>query len=131
MSSGRRKGLRPDPSGGWPLDRLFVGTATVRTTRELFRQHSLSYPIPRAWDLALWSGVTPQGSTLSLKRLGALGLVDVLPSARAGYAPTFRLDRGHPFFRPLADLFAVEEARVRRQVWEMALSHRKRRMGSP
>ncbi|CAN5132067.1 hypothetical protein BH18GEM1_BH18GEM1_21640 [soil metagenome] len=86
-----------------------MGVATLRTTRELFRQAREPFPGPRrAWDLALWSGVTPQGSADSLERLNRLGLVEVFPSARAGHAPSFRLDRTYPLVEPLARLFEAE-----------------------
>jgi hypothetical protein len=68
VSTIRRIGLTRDPLGGWPLDHLFVGVATLRTTRELFFQ---DYAL-RAWDLALRTGVTPQGTTDSLRRLERL-----------------------------------------------------------
>ena len=34
----QRRGLRPEPEDGWPLDRLLVGVGTLRTMRELFLQ---------------------------------------------------------------------------------------------
>ncbi len=109
MSRIRRKGLRREPTSGWPLDELFVGVATLRTTRELFRQRGEPFRGPRrAWDLALWSGVTPQGSANSLERLTRLRLVEVLPADRAGHAPAFRLNRSHPLVEPLARLFEAE-----------------------
>ncbi|MGH7558589.1 MAG: hypothetical protein ACREMD_12580 [Gemmatimonadota bacterium] len=113
MSRIRRIGLRREPGGGWPLDQLFVGVATLRTTRELFLQRSWSPHRP--WDLALWSGVTPQGSADSLERLNRLGLVTMLPSGRAGHAPWFRLDHSYPLIGPLAELFEAERALCRRR----------------
>ena len=103
VSTIRRIGLSPDPSGGWPLDGLFVGVATLRTTRELFDH---VYPL-RAWDLSLRTGVTPQGSANSLVRLHRLGLVEECIND-PWEASRFRLDRGHYLFRPLADVFAAE-----------------------
>lgn len=111
VSSIRRKGLRREPTGGWPLDELFVGVATLRTTRELFRREREPFPGPqRAWDLALWSGVSIQGSANSLERLSRLGLLKVFPSDRAGHATAFRLDQTHPLVEPLARLFQAERA---------------------
>lgn len=105
--------MRWKPPGGWPLDHLLVGVATLRTTRELFRDDDEPYSSPpRAWDLALWSGVTPQGSADSMERLARLELVKVIPSGRVGYAPGFRLDRTHPLVPPLARLFEAERAMV-------------------
>lgn len=92
-----------------------MGVATLRTTRQLFWQHDeLGWGPPRAWDLALWTGVTPQGSADSMERLSRLGLVKVIPSGRPGHAPTFQLDRTHPLVTPLARLFVAEQVMVRR-----------------
>lgn len=112
----KRRGLRRRPIGGWPLDELLVGVATLRTTRELFRQseRSSSSP-PRAWDLALWSGVTPQGSADALERMEKVDLVTRIPSRFNYRADAFRLDRGHPLVDPLAGLFAAE---TRMSRWE-------------
>lgn len=105
----RRAGLRREPDGGWPLDQLFVGVATLRITRELFLLERGAFAGPkRAWDLALWSGVTPQGSADSLERLNRLGLVKTSSSGGARYAPTFRLDTTCPLSGPLARLFEAE-----------------------
>ena len=106
MSRIRRIGLTPDPPGGWPLDRLFVGVATLRTTRELFRQAQWM----RAWDLSLRTGVTPQGSADALVRLDRLGLLEVVPSWTSGYAPEFKIDQSHPLTKSLATLFHAEHA---------------------
>lgn len=115
MSRRRRRGLRREPEGGWPLDHVLVGVATTRTLRELFRQDS-EWPghRPRAWDLALWSGVSPQGSVNSMERLARVGLVKAIPSGRAGYAPTFRIDGKYPLVGPLARLFTAERIMVRK-----------------
>ncbi|MBA3555943.1 MAG: hypothetical protein H0W29_14440 [Gemmatimonadales bacterium] len=89
--------------------------ATLRTTRELFRQEHGPFPSrQRAWDLSLWSGVTPPGSADSLERLNQLRLVVAFPSDRAGQAPSFRLDRTHPLVEPLTRLFEAERAVCRR-----------------
>ena len=32
-----RRGLRREPDGGWPLDRLFVGVGTLRVMREMVK----------------------------------------------------------------------------------------------
>ena len=111
MSRIRQIGVRREPPGGWPLDELFVGVATLRMTRELFR---LEGPPPRPWDRAIWSGVSPQGTRNSLRRLEALGLVEELRPDRPGGAPCFALDRTHPLYPPLADLFRAERAMLRR-----------------
>lgn len=113
MSRIRRRGLAWEPDDGWLLDRLFVGVATLRTTRELFRRKAgRQRRPPRAWDLALWSGVTPQGSADALESLHRVGLVAWVPPFRPGDAASFRLDRGHLLAEPLADLFAAERAAV-------------------
>ena len=104
MSRIRRIGLTRDPPGGWPLDQLFVGVATLRTTRELFAQVDWM----RAWDLSLRTGVTPQGSANALERLERLGLAKISPSWGHGYAPWFQIDESHPLTRSIADLFAAE-----------------------
>jgi len=107
----RRIGLRPDPPGGWPLDEVFVGVATLRTMREVFRQRGYAL---RAWDAALWSGVTPQGSANSLDRLSRLGLVETIASPGPGHARSFRLAPRHPLVDPVAHLFRAERGMVRR-----------------
>jgi hypothetical protein len=103
MATIRRIGLTRDPPDGWPLDRLFVGVATLRTTRELFSQAFSQ----RAWDLSLRTGVSPQGSANSLERLRQLGLVREY-LGEPWEASRFRLDSSHYLFQPLADLFAAE-----------------------
>jgi hypothetical protein len=110
VSAIRRIGLTRDPPGGWPLDQLFVGVATLRTTRELFRQSD----DVRAWDLALRTGVTPQGTTDSLRRLERLGLVRVFPAWADGHAPSFRLDQSHYLVALLGRLFHAERVAARR-----------------
>jgi hypothetical protein len=67
----------------------------------------------RAWDLSLRTGVTPQGSANSLKRLQRLGLVEECISD-PWEASRFRLDSAHSLFQPLADLFAAEYDSCRR-----------------
>lgn len=111
-------GLHREPHGGWPLDRLFVGLATLRTTRALFRRASQIDGVPlRAWDISLVSGVTPKGSTDSMNRLLRLGLVSVAiprsegPPARA---PEFVLDETHPLAVPIRTLFEAERSLVPR-----------------
>ncbi len=112
-------GLRREPPGGWPLDRLFVGVATLRTTRELFRQsQELHWEPLRAWDISLWSGVTPKGSTDSMNRLARLHLVTVVTPGTRGRpqrAPEFALDETHPLVAPLNAIFAAERSLVRRR----------------
>lgn len=116
MSKIRRRGLRRRPEGGWPLDGLFVGVATLRTAREQFKQ-SREEPEsqPRAWDLALWSGVTPQGSADALDRLHRSGLVTIASPRTRWRAQRFQLDREHPLYAPLARLFDAEETLARTQ----------------
>jgi hypothetical protein len=108
MSRIRRKGFRREPEGGWPIDEMFVGVATVRTIRELFRREAQFGDAVRAWDLALWSGVSPQGSANSLERLERLGLVQVTFPGSAYQAKEYRLDPAHPLYGPLARLFDAE-----------------------
>lgn len=103
-----RRGLRPEPRDGWPLDGVLVGVATLRTMRELFRQLAEPTDPPRAWDLALWSGVTPQGSIDAMDRLHSAGLVVELPPSAPHRAPAYRLDPGHVFVDPLTRLFEIE-----------------------
>lgn len=105
----KRRGLRSEPADGWPLDAMLVGVAALRTTRELFWQ-AADYPTraPRAWDLALWTGVTAQGSAEAMARLAAAGLVTELAPDRPGRAPGFRLVADHPLVPPLHRLFETE-----------------------
>ena len=95
-----------EPIDGWPLDRILVGVATLRTIRELLRQASSYDSTVRAWDLSLCSGVSPQGSANTLERLFREGLVDVLPSD-PGCARLYGLVE-HPLVQPLRNLFARE-----------------------
>ena len=105
----KRRGLRPEPRDGWPLDDVLVGVATLRTMRELFRQDAdPELGCPRAWDLALWSGVTPQGATEAVRRLVRAQLVSEVPTDRPRRAAGYRLDRLHPLVPPLSRLFALE-----------------------
>jgi hypothetical protein len=120
MSRIRRIGLTPDPPGGWPLDHILVGVATLRTIRELFC-HSESL---RPWDLSLRTGVTPQGSAYALKRLCELGLVAEYLPREAGQAYRYRLDEGHFLFKPLGRLFSAEEKEVQRLAREARLAAR-------
>lgn len=108
-----RRGLRPEPVEGWPLDRVLVGVATLRTLRELIRQDAedAGRP-PRAWDLALRSGVSAQGSANSLERLSEAGLVTELIPTRPARAPAYRLDRTHPVVASMARLFEAERSMV-------------------
>lgn len=107
MSRIRRRGSRLEPMDGWPLDHILVGVATVRTLRELFTQavSPHGYTV-RAWDLALGTGVSPQGSANSLERLRRAGLVDAYPSP-PGYASRYGLV-DHPLLDPLSRLFDAE-----------------------
>lgn len=96
-----------EPMDGWPLDRILVGVATVRTIRELLRQCVSPHGYAtRAWNLSLCTGVSPQGSANTLERLYREGLVGVLPSD-PGSANWYALVE-HPLLGPLAQLFADE-----------------------
>lgn len=96
-----------EPLDGWPLDRILVGVATVRTLRELLGQAVSPHGhTVRAWDLSLGTGVSPQGSANSLERLRAVGLVRAFPSD-PGCAPHYGLVE-HPLLAPLQHLFQAE-----------------------
>lgn len=116
MGGTRRRGLRPDPMTGWPLDEVLVGVATLRTMRELIRQSDRA-PLegPRAWDLALQNGVSAQGSANSLERLERAGMVTALTPERPWRARGYRLKRGHPLVVPLRRLFRAERSVARRE----------------
>lgn len=112
----RRRGLRPNPVDGWPLDDVLVGVGTLRTMRELFRQHDEApREGPRAWDLALRSGVSAQGSADSLERLERAGLVTALARERPWRARGYRLKRHHPLVVPMRRLFEAERSVARRR----------------
>ena len=115
MSRVRRKGLAWEPPDGWPLDRILVGVATVRTIRQLIREEQEPHGrVPnRPWDLALWSGVTPQGTANSLKRLEREGLARSYP-APPGHARPYRFDRRHPLASEFRWLFEEERLVARR-----------------
>jgi len=108
VSKIRRIGLRPDPRGGWPLDKVLVGVATLRTLREVFLQRGVDL---RAWDVTQSCGVSPQGAADALDRLARAGLVETIPSPGPGYARSYRLDPSHPLAPSLGELFS-EERRV-------------------
>lgn len=110
LRSSRRRAAPREPVGGWPLDRVLVGVATLRTMRELFEHEREGLEPPRPWDVALRNGVTPQGAADSLERLHREGLVERLPSRRIGRAHSFRLDRSDPLVSALGHLFAVERS---------------------
>jgi DNA-binding transcriptional ArsR family regulator len=110
VSKVRRIGLTPDPPGGWPLDRLLVGVATLRTLRELFRQDRPQRP----WDLAMRTGVTPQGTANALERLRELGIVDAYDPREPGEAVRYRLAESHFLIEPLGRLFHAEREEIRK-----------------
>jgi len=104
-----RRGLAATPENGWPLDRLLVGVATLRTTRQLLRPvGALRGGSVRAWDIALWSGVTPQGTRGCMERLERVGLVREVARAKSWHATTYRLVERHPLVEPLLTLFRAE-----------------------
>ena len=96
---------------------MLVGVATLRTTRELFLQDvEFSRESRRAWDLSLYSGVTPQGAAESMVRLAGEGLAREVPPEEHRRAMGYRLERGHPLAEPLDRLFKVEQRICRRRV---------------
>lgn len=105
-----RRGLSPYPVDGWPLDSLMVGAATTRTLRQLFgpRGGPLRDAPIRAWDVALRSGVTPQGCRHCMERIADAGLLRPVAPAKSWHAATYRIECGHPLVGPLATLFRVE-----------------------
>ncbi len=106
-----RRGLAATPESGWPLDQLFVGVATLRTTRQLLRPSGvLCGGSVRAWDVALWSGVTPQGTRYCMERLEHAGLVRQVARGKSWHATTYRLVERHPLIEPLSGLFMAERA---------------------
>lgn len=107
-----RRGLAATPESGWPLDQLFVGVATLRTTRQLLRLSggALRGGSVRAWDIALWSGVTPQGTRYCMERLERVGLVRQVAPGKSWHATTYRLVERHRFVEPLLTLFRAELA---------------------
>lgn len=115
MTGRSRTGLRGRPDGGWPLDRIFVSVAALRSIRELFRGNVGRVPDPvRAWDLALWTGVSPQAAANALKRMEELELVELYAAERPGHARSYRIASNHPLTPPLARLFTVERQMVPR-----------------
>lgn len=114
---------------GWPLDRLLVGVGTLRTLRELIRQErregGASAPPRRAWDVALFNDVTPQGASVIMERLHELGVVARHPPSGYGRADRYRLRRVHPLVAPMERLFE-EEWRVISKLRRKALRERRR-----
>ncbi len=99
----------------WPLDGILKGVGTLRVLRELYRPHLRHWTHPaRPWDIALWSGVTPQGTARILERLMKDGVVELWTHPAPGYAPTYRPVRDHPIREPLNELFAAERLLVPR-----------------
>ena len=107
VSRTRRRGLRKEPEGGWPLDHVLVGVGTLRAVREIYRQGWDGYPV-RPWDVSLWCGVTPQGAINAMRRLHAIGLVEECPSETWWGGTRYRLVLEHPMYECLRDLFAGE-----------------------
>lgn len=104
-----RRGLAATPEDGWPLDELFVGVATLRTARQLLRPTgALRGESVRPWDVALWSGVTPQGTRYCMERLERAGLVRQVARSKSWHATTYRLVGRHPLVEPLSSLFRTE-----------------------
>lgn len=116
MSRTRRRGLGQEPPGGWPLDEVLVGVGTLRTIRELIRQDRRSGgEAARAWDLALWCGITVPGATKSLERLHGASLVTRVPPDRTWRAAAYRLNTAHPLVPPTTALLEAEAGMVRRR----------------
>lgn len=111
-----RSGHRWKPPGGWPLDEVLVGVATLRTLRELFRRQGGPHPPDpeplRAWDVALRSPVSVPGAAASLERLEASRLVTALPPRTTAGAERYRLDPAHPLLLPLGRVFEAERRMV-------------------
>lgn len=106
-----RRGLAAKPESGWPLDQLFVGVATLRTTRQVLRPSgALRGGSVRPWDIALWSGVTPQGTRYCMERLERVGLLRQVAPGKSWHATTYRLVERHPLIAPLSGLFMTERA---------------------
>lgn len=107
----RRRGLTAVPVDGWPLDHLLVGVATLRTTRQILRPTgALHGDSVRPWDIALWSGVSPQGTSHCMERLCRAGLVRKVPREKPWHATTYRLVDRHPLVEPFLELFRAERA---------------------
>ncbi len=127
-----RRGLRPKPMDGWPLDDVLVGVGTLRTMRELFRQNDEApREGPRAWDLALRCGVSAQGAADSLERLERAGLVRALTRERPWRARGYRLKRHHPLVVPMRQLFEAERSVARREDRRYGWRRRDRRYRRP
>jgi predicted nucleotidyltransferase len=93
----------------YPLTRLLGNGGNVRVLRAL-----AAYGAPlSASQLALETGLTPQGVRLVLDGLQAQRIVNVLGTARS---QLFVLNADHPFATPLRGLFATEQQR-----WEQLL----------
>jgi hypothetical protein len=69
----------------------------------------------RAWDIALWSGVTPQGAAVILERLREAGIVEIAILPGRGRAAEYRLTREHPWHDAFHHLFTAERAARRLQ----------------
>lgn len=125
MSRIRRVGLTRDPPGGWPLDGILVGVATLRILRELCARGDWHRP----WDLHLRTGVSPQGAADSLVRLEGAGLVKAGTRNVPDEATWYGLAHDHDLVPALGDLFATE-ARLVREWRRAALSARRSGTGS-
>lgn len=109
------RGLAYEPVEGWPLDRVLVGVATLRTARQLLRPHRLrdaNVAWVRGWDIAMWSGVTPQGSRHAMERLRSAGILKTASRASYHQAERFMIDAYHPLTRALELLFDAERRTV-------------------
>ncbi|MGI9039488.1 MAG: hypothetical protein ACR2GQ_11620 [Gemmatimonadota bacterium] len=106
------RGLAHEPAEGWPLDRVLVGVATLRTLRQVVRPHRLreaNVDWVRAFDISLWSGVTPQGSRHAMERLRSAGILKTASRAHFGRAERFMIDAYHPLTRAFETLFEAEQ----------------------
>ena len=108
MSKIRRIGLSWEPPDGWPLDTLLSGPARVRAIRELSTADRVAF---RAWDLALRTGVSPQGCEKVLLAFERAELVHRCV-ADPGSARHFALDQEHPLVPALRGLFADDRRTV-------------------
>lgn len=97
----------------WILDDVLVGVGALRVLRELLGESGAAGRPVRAWDLAIWCGVSRQGATSVLERLERCGLVEQARPPRRDRAATWRLVSDHPLCGPLLELFDAERRLAR------------------